>query len=119
MNELRDRLQELADGYARTAASPGPDAARRRGRRRRRRAAAAVVLAGLLAAAGSVGLLPALRAPRPAEPVEPGPTPAQVPRSTAWFQPTYPPGGFRRSARASSRCCDSGLPSRMRSRFAW
>jgi hypothetical protein len=95
MNELRDRLQELADGYARTAASPGPDAARRRGRRRRRRAVAAVVLAGLLAVAGSVGLLPALRAPRPAEPVEPGPTPAQVPRSTAWFQPTYLPGGFR------------------------
>jgi hypothetical protein len=36
MNELRDRLQELADGYARTVVPPGPAAARRRGRARRR-----------------------------------------------------------------------------------
>jgi hypothetical protein len=95
MNELRDRLQELADGYARAAEARGPGAARRRGRRRRRRAVAGVVLAGLLAVAGGVGLLPALRAPRPAEPVTPPPTPAPVPRSTAWFRPTHVPDGFR------------------------
>jgi hypothetical protein len=100
MNDLRDRLQELADGYARTTSPPGPAAARRRGRSRRRRTVAGVVLAGLLVVAvvaGSVGLLPALKLPRPAAPVGPGPTPApvQVPRSTAWFQATYLPGGFR------------------------
>jgi hypothetical protein len=94
MNELRDRLQELADGYARAATAPGPAAARRRGRQRRRRAVAGVALAGVLAAAAGVGLLPALRAPRPAQPVAP-PTPAPVPRSTAWFQPTHLPDGFR------------------------
>ena len=100
MNDLRDRLQELADGYARTTSPPGPAAARRRGRSRRRRTVAGVVLAGLLVVAvvaGSVGLLPALKLPRPAAPVGPGPTPAplQLPRSTAWFQATYLPGGFR------------------------
>jgi hypothetical protein len=100
MNDLRDRLQELADGYARTTSPPGPAAARRRGRRRRRRTLAGVVLAGLLVVAvvaGSVGLLPTLKLPRPAAPVGPRPTPApvQLPRSTAWFQATYLPGGLR------------------------
>jgi hypothetical protein len=100
MNELRDRLQELADGYARTISPPGPAAARRRGRSRRRRTIAGVVLAGLLVVAvvaGSVGLLPALKLPRPAAPVGPRPTPApaQPPRSTAWFQATYLPDGLR------------------------
>jgi hypothetical protein len=100
MNDLRDRLQELADGYARTTSPPGPVAARRRGRSRRRRTVAGVVLAGLLVVAvvaGSIGLLPALKLPRPAAPVGPRPTPApvQLPRSTAWFQATYLPGGLR------------------------
>jgi hypothetical protein len=100
MNDLRDRLQELADGYARTTSPPGPAAARRRGRSRRRRTVAGVVLAGLLVVAvvaGSVGLLPALKLPRPAAPVGPRPMPAPVqpPRSTAWFQATYLPGGLR------------------------
>jgi hypothetical protein len=100
MNDLRDRLQELADGYARTTSPPGPVAARRRGRSRRRRTVAGVVLAGLLVVAvvaGSIGLLPALKLPRPAAPVGPRPTPApvQLPRSTAWFQATYLPDGLR------------------------
>jgi hypothetical protein len=100
MHDLRDRLQELADGYARTTSPPGPAAARRRGRSRRRRTVAGVILAGLLVVAvvaGSVGLLPALKLPRPAAPVGPRPTPAPVqpPRSTAWFQATYLPDGLR------------------------
>src|SRR5918994_1890403 len=97
MNELRDRLQELADGYARTASPPGPAAARRRGRWRRRRAVGGLVLAGLLVLATSVGLLPVLQGlqrPRPVAP-PPAPAPVQVPRSTAWFQATYLPGGLR------------------------
>jgi hypothetical protein len=55
---------------------------------------AGVVLAGLLAAAWGVGLLPALRAPRPAQPVAPT-TPVPVPRATAWFRPTHVPDGYR------------------------
>jgi hypothetical protein len=97
MDALRDRLQELADGYARTTRAPGPTAARRRGRWRRRRTVAGIIVAGLLAVAGSVGLLPALKLPQPTQPVGPRPTPApvQVPRSTAWFQASYLPGGYR------------------------
>jgi hypothetical protein len=96
MNELRDRIQELADGYARTTVPPGPVAARRRGRSRRRRTAAAVVVAGVLAIVAAVSLLPALTAPPPAQPIGPAPTTApQLPRSTAWFRPTYVPGGYR------------------------
>jgi hypothetical protein len=97
MNDLRDRLQELADGYARTSRPPGPAAARRRGRWRRRRTVGGLVLAGLLVIAAGVGLLPALQGlqrPRPVAPPPP-PAPVQVPRSTAWFQATYLPGGFR------------------------
>ena len=97
MNELRDRLQELADGYARTARSPGPAAARRRGRWRRRRTVGGLVLAGLLVLAVGVGLVPVLQGlqrPRPVAPPPP-PAPVQVPRSTAWFQATYLPGGLR------------------------
>jgi len=97
MNELRDHLQELADGYARTSRPPGPAAARRRGRWRRRRTVGALVLAGLLAVAASVGLLPVLQGlqrPRPVAPPPP-PAPVQVPRSTAWFQATYLPSGLR------------------------
>jgi hypothetical protein len=97
MNELRDRLQELADGYARTSRPPGSAAARRRGRWRRRRAVGALVLAGLLAVAASLGLVPLLQGlqrPRPVAPT-PAPAPVQVPRSTAWFQATYLPGGLR------------------------
>jgi hypothetical protein len=97
MNELRDRLQELADGYAHTASPPGPAAARRRGRWRRRRAVGGVVVAGLLVIAASVGLLAALPGRQTLKPVvtPPEPAPVQVPRSTAWFQATYLPGGLR------------------------
>jgi hypothetical protein len=97
MNELRDRLQELADGYASTTQAPGPAAARRRGRWRRRRTVGGLVLAGLLVIAASVGLVPALRGRQTPTPVAPPPPPApvQVPRSTAWFTPTYLPGGTR------------------------
>jgi hypothetical protein len=98
MNDLRDRLQELADGYARAVVPPGPAAARRRGRDRRRRTAAAVVLAGVLAVALAAGLRPVLTAPRPPGPVgPPPPAPLQPPRSTAWFRPTHVPDGYRRS----------------------
>jgi hypothetical protein len=97
MNDLRDRLQELADGYARTVVPPGPAAARRRGRARRRTAAAAV-LAGVLAVAVAAGLRPVLTAPRPAGPVAPPSAAArQPPRSTAWFRPTFVPEGYRRT----------------------
>jgi hypothetical protein len=97
MNDLRDRLQELADGYARTTRSLGPAAARRRGRWRRRRMVGGLVLVGLLVIAASVGLVPVLKGlqtPRPVAPT-PAPAPVQVPRSTAWFQATYLPGGLR------------------------
>jgi hypothetical protein len=97
MNELRDRLQELADGYARTSRPPGPAAARRRGRWRRRRAVGGVVVAGLLVVAASLGLLPALQGQQTPKPVAPppGPAPVQVPASTAWFRATYLPRGLR------------------------
>jgi hypothetical protein len=97
MNDLRDRLQELADGYASTTRAPGSAAARRRGRWRRRRTVGGFVLAGLLVIAASVGLVPALRGRQTPTPVAPPPPPAavQVPRSTAWFTPTYLPGGTR------------------------
>jgi hypothetical protein len=97
MNGLRDRLQELADGYASTTRVPGPAAARRRGRWRRRRTVAGLALAGLLVIAASLGLVPALQGRQTPKPVAPppGPAPLQVPRSTAWFQATYLPGGLR------------------------
>jgi hypothetical protein len=94
MNELRDRLQELADGYARSTSPPGPVAARRRGRRRRRRAVAGIVVAGMLVVGASVGLLPALKLPRPSQPARPTPAP-QVPQLAAWFHATYVPSGFQ------------------------
>jgi hypothetical protein len=98
MNDLRDRLQELADGYARVVVPPGPAAARRRGRDRRRRTAAAVVLAGVLVVALAAGLRPVLTAPRSPGPIgPPPPAPLQPPRSTAWFRPTHVPDGYRRS----------------------
>jgi hypothetical protein len=56
-----------------------------------------LVLAGLLVIAGSVALVPVLKGrqtPRPVAPT-PAPAPVQVPRSTAWFQATYLPGGLR------------------------
>jgi hypothetical protein len=97
MNDLRDRLQELADGYARAVVPPGPDAARRRGRHRRRRTAADV-LAGVLTVVAAGALLPELTSPSPTRPVGPQPTtPPQPPRSTAWFRPTFVPDGYRRT----------------------
>jgi hypothetical protein len=90
MNELRDRLQELADGYASTTQAPGPAAARRRGRWRQRRTVAGLVLAGVLVIAASVGLVPALRGRQTPTPVPrpgrlrcrcPGPRPGS-PRRT-------------------------------------
>jgi hypothetical protein len=97
MNELRDCLHELAEGYASTSRAPGPGAARRRGRWRRRRTVGGLVLAGLLVIAASFVLVPALggrQTPNPIAP-SPGPAPLQVPRSTAWFQVTYLPGGLQ------------------------
>jgi hypothetical protein len=97
MNELRDRLQELADGYSSSTRAPGPAAARRRGRWRRRRTVGGLVLVGLLVLAAGIGLLPVLQGLQRPRPVAPPPTPApvQMPRSTAWFQATYLPGGTR------------------------
>jgi hypothetical protein len=89
MDDLLDRLQELADAYARQASPPGPAAARRRSHARRR--ATVVAVAGVLVAgAATVGLLWPAREP---------PTPSlQPPKSTAWFQATYLPHGFRFNA---------------------
>ena len=98
MNELRDRLQELADGYARTTLPPGPGAARRRGRWRRRRTIGGLVLAGLLVIVTSLGLLPALPGSAPSRPA--APAPVQVPPSTAWFRATYLPDGLRLSSQS-------------------
>jgi hypothetical protein len=97
VNDLRDCLQELADGYANTTQAPGPAAARRRGRWRRRRTVGGLVLAGLLVIAAGLGLLPALAGRQTPKPIAPPPAPApvQVPRSTAWFQVTYLPGGLQ------------------------
>lgn len=97
MNDLRDRLQELAEGYARSSRAPGPAAARRRGRWRRRRTVGGLVLAGLLVIAASLGLLPALQGRQTPKPVAPPPAPAplEVPRSTAWFHATYLPGELK------------------------
>jgi hypothetical protein len=97
MNDLRDRLRELADGYASISSPPGPAAARRRGRWRRRRAVAGTVVAGMLVVGVTVGLPRALRLPGPSQPAGPSPTsvPPQAPRSTAWFRPTYVPSGFQ------------------------
>jgi hypothetical protein len=49
MNDLADRLRELAEGAASEVRPPGADLARRQGRRRRRRLAAGVALAAVLA----------------------------------------------------------------------
>jgi hypothetical protein len=98
MNDLRDRLQELADGYARAISPPGPAAARRRGRSRRRRTAAAALLGGVLAIVAAGALLPELTSPSPTRPAgPPSIAPPQPPRSTAWFRPTFVPDGYRRT----------------------
>jgi hypothetical protein len=92
MDDLLDRLQELADAYAHQASPPDPAAARRRSRTRRR--AAAVAVAGVLVAGvAAVGLLWPAREP-PTPPLQT----VQPPRSTAWFRPTYLPRGFRFNA---------------------
>jgi hypothetical protein len=108
MDDLRDRLQELADGYARTASPPGSAAARRRGRWRRRRTVGGLVLAGLLVIAASVGLVPVLKGLQTPTPVAPAPAPVQVPRSTAWFQATYLPGGLRLVSQSERPALRSG-----------
>jgi hypothetical protein len=52
MSNLTERLEELADAYARAAAAPDPAALRQRRRRRRRRTAAGAVLLVVAVAAG-------------------------------------------------------------------
>ena len=82
MNDLRDRLQELAEAAARDGTTPGPAAAIRRGRQRRRRVlgtVASLLAVALVAGAAGVGALadrsapaldaPATRRPRPSRPV--------------------------------------------------
>ena len=57
MNDLRDRLQELADAATRDGTTPGPAAAIRRGRRRRRRALGTVAsLLAVAVVAGAAGI---------------------------------------------------------------
>jgi len=112
MNELRDGLQELADGYASTSQAPGPAAARRRGRWRRRRTVGGLVLAGLLVLAASLGLLPGLQGRQPPTPIAPSPAPVPVPRSPAWFQATYLPGSLRLSSQNEQDSFRSGRPVR-------
>jgi hypothetical protein len=111
MDDLLDRLQELADGYAHQANPPGPAAARRRSRACRR--AAAVAVAGVLVAGvAALGLLwPAWERPTPpVQTVGPPTGPVQPPRSTAWFRPTYLPRGFRFNAAGESPETLLGLP---------
>ena len=114
MNELRDCLQELADGYASTTQAPGPAAARRRGRWRRRRTVGGLVLAGLLVIAASLGLLPGLQGRQAPKPVAPplGPAPVQGPRSTAWFQATHLPDGLRLASQSEQTLFRPGPPIR-------
>jgi hypothetical protein len=66
MRNLTERLEELADAYARAAAAPDPAALRQRRRRRRRRAAAGLVL--LVVAALGAGVFAANRAGTPPSP---------------------------------------------------
>jgi hypothetical protein len=71
VNDLTDRLQELAEGAARELRPPGADLARRQGRRRRRRLVAGVALVTVLA----VGLVREGRLAdwsAPAPPASPG-----------------------------------------------
>ena len=97
MDDLHDRLQDLADAYTHQASPPGPAAARHRSRSRTRRRAAMVAVAGLLVAGlAAVGLLWPARQP-PTPPLQTV-GPVQPPRSTDWFQPTYLPRGFRINA---------------------
>jgi hypothetical protein len=81
VNDLRDRLQELADAATREGATPGPAHAIRRGRQRRRRMAAGI--ASLLAVALVAG---AVGTGRLAGQPPPGPAVAATPPST-----TLPP----------------------------
>jgi hypothetical protein len=101
MDDLLDRLQELADAYAHQASPPGPATARRRSRSRARRRATAVAVAGVVVAGlAAAGLLWPARQPHtpPLQTVGPPAGPVQPPRSTAWFRPTYLPSGFRVNA---------------------
>jgi hypothetical protein len=85
MNDLRERLQELAEGAARQGRTPGPQAALRRGRRRRLRlAGGTATLLALVLLAATVGadrlsgvhqlapLAPPSTAERPVKAPQPG-----------------------------------------------
>ena len=66
MNDLRNRLQELADAASRDSTTPGPAAAIRRGRRRRRRVlgtAASLLAVALVAGAAGIGAVADRSAP--------------------------------------------------------
>jgi hypothetical protein len=88
VNDLRDRLQELADAATRDGTTPGPAAAIRRGRRRRRRVlgtVASLLAVALVAGAAGIGAVadrtaPALDAPAPTRPRPGGKRPAKPSR---------------------------------------
>jgi hypothetical protein len=92
-HELRQLFERIEDAPWPGEAEAFDQFLRRRARRGRVMAAA--VVAGVLVIVAVTGLLPALQAP-PTEPLTPRPVPGpQLPRSTAWFEPSYVPSGFQ------------------------
>jgi hypothetical protein len=107
VNELRDRLQELADAATRAGAPPGPAAAIRRGRRRRRHVIAGVaslLALALVAGAEGAGQL----AGRPAPPLGATATTRPQPGGQRPAKPSHPvpvePTIFDDLAREVRRC---------------
>lgn len=101
MNDLRERLEELAESAARHGRTPGPQAALRRGRRRRLRlAGATAVLVVVVVVAGVVGADRLTSRPAPLGPAGPTPwipsvTPLQVKVHTGPYRGPYPAGKLR------------------------
>jgi hypothetical protein len=87
MRNLTERLEELADAYARAAAAPDPAVLRQRRRRRRRRATAGLVLLVVAVAAG------VLAVGRASTPPSPPPVSGQVlTRPQEGYRLQIPPG---------------------------
>lgn len=88
MRNLTERLEELADAYARAAAAPDPAALRQRRRRRRQRTAAGAVLLVVVIAAG---VFAAVRVGTPPSPPPVGATQV-LPRLQEGYRLQIPPG---------------------------
>ncbi len=100
MRNLTERLEELANAYARAAAAPDPAVLRRR-RRRRRTAAGSVLLVVVVAAGVFAGVFAVGRVGAP-------PSPPPVGASQVV---TSPQGGFRLEVPPGWRAVTSGQPS--------